>query len=80
MLNVLSISTNTGVAPARFTLSALAKKVKEGTKTASVFCSSYAISGICKASVPLPQVRQYFLPVNTASLFSSSAISGPIIK
>ena len=43
ILNVsLYESTNTGVPPARLTLSPLAKNVNDGTKTASVFFTPYA--------------------------------------
>ena len=81
ILNVsLYESTNTGVPPARLTLSPLAKNVNDGTKTASVFFTPYAISGIVKASVPLAQAITCLTPTYSASLFSSSATSAPPMK
>ena len=57
----------------------LKNNVKDGTNTASVFSSLYAISGMIRASVPLLQVRQYLLPANLASCSSSSFTSGPMM-
>ena len=64
ILNVYGlISQNTGVAPVKLTTSAVAKKVKPGTNTASPSWMPQAISGISRASVPLETVTQYFRPV-----------------
>ena len=53
ILYVLSESTKTGVPPKKLTVSAVAKNVNEGTKTASPSLSLYAKRGIISASVPV---------------------------
>src|SRR5271157_586692 len=72
------MSTNTGVAPRRAMTSAVVIKVKVVVKTASPGPTPSAIRGRRRASVPLEQARQYFVPAYAASDSSSSAISLPL--
>ncbi len=74
-----SISTNTGVAPKRAAISAVAKNVNGGTNTASPGPTPKAINAMSKASEPDAQLMQCSEPVKEQSDFSSSSISGPII-
>ncbi len=50
----------------------MAKKVKSGTKTASPGPMSQTIRARVRASVPLAQVMQCFVPVYAARAVSSS--------
>ena len=72
-----STSTNTGTAPRSTTASALAAKVKAGTKTASPGPIARAISTSSRASVPLAQVTTWRTPQAAASAASKRATSGP---
>ena len=56
------MSTNTGVAPARWTQPAVAKKVKLGQITSSPGFRSAAIIAASRASVPLLTPTAYFVP------------------
>ena len=58
-----SISTNTGVAPARTIISAVAANVNGVVMTSSPGPIPMAIKGISNASVPEEQVMQWRLPV-----------------
>jgi hypothetical protein len=57
-----STSTNIGVAPTKDTTSAVAKKVKSGTKTASPLPIFHAVSTNDKASVPFAHEIQCLTP------------------
>ena len=74
-----SMSTNTGVAPRRLITSAVAKKVKGVVKIASPGPTFSAIRAMSRESVPDAQPIQCLTPTNSASLFSNSLISGPIM-
>src|SRR6516165_7394210 len=74
---VASTSTKTGVAPASATASPVAQKVKEGQSTASPEPTSFAISTIRSASVPLEQDTTCLAPLKAASSASSWVTSGP---
>jgi len=58
-----STSTNTGLAPSRTIISAVATNVNGHVITSSPGFSPIAISAICSASVPLPQVTHCLTPV-----------------
>ena len=73
-----SMSMKTGVAPVQGTISAVAQKVKEGTKTASPAPTPHAFSGRTRASVPLPQPSACFAPPNAARACSNSRTGGPM--
>ena len=74
-----SMSTKMGVAPSSAGSSAVAKKVKGGTKTASPGPMPQAMSGMSSASVPEAQVMQCRAPVKAHRAASSSATSGPMM-
>ena len=73
------MSTNTTCPPANVMDSADAKKVNGVVKTISPALISFAIRGSSKASVPLEHARTCLTPIYSASCFSSSLTSGPII-
>ena len=78
MLNVSAItSTKIGVAPNQATTSAVAAKVKDGTRIAWPGPAPFAISASPSASVPLAQLSTCLAPQNSASWCSSLATSGP---
>ena len=79
ILNVLgSTSTKTGVAPCMAMTSAEAKKVNEGTKTASPGFTAQAFRASNSASVPLLQAMQCLTPTYSANAVSISFTFGPI--
>ena len=67
MLKVASsTSTNTGVAPVSATASPVAQNVNDGHSTASPRPTSFAISTISSASVPLAQLTTCLAPLKSA--------------
>ena len=76
----MSISTKTGCAPHLETVSAVAKKVNAGTKTASPGPIPSAVRARDNASVPLPHPAQYPRPTYSEISFSKLETSLPNIK
>ena len=75
-----SMSTKTGVAPARATALAVAAKVKDGTITSSPAPMPSAIRAMCRADVPELTATHSRPPTTAANSCSKAATCGPWAK